>query len=453
MLSTMALSEQSIAARIERLPQSPWHLRMRVIIGTATFFDAFDSVTIATVLPTLVALWNLSPQQVGWLIAIGFAGQAFGALFVGWLAERIGRIPSAVSSIAIFAVMSILCAMATSYDQLLWFRAMQGFGLGGEVPIAATYINEIAKSHKRGRFFLLYECVFLVGILVCSIVGAYVVPRFGYQWMFLMGGIPALLTIALRRWCPESPRWLASRGRLAEADRVLAGIECEIAKHRELPAVDQASVAARPHGKTRWAELFEGQYLKRTLVVWVIWFSSYLFTYGLITWLPTIYRTIYEVSVQDALIYGVISTSAGLVGGLVCALLIDRTGRKSWMSTAFVLAALPALVIALLDHPSLTTVIVLAGWASVSITSITLTLYLYTPEIYPTRMRALGTSWATFWPRFSSFTGAWLIGMIIPHYGASGVFLLFAVVAIVGAIVCMMGATETRGQVLEEISP
>src|ERR1700730_859538 len=225
MLSTMALSEQSIAARIERLPQSPWHLRMRVIIGTATFFDAFDSVTIATVLPTLVALWNLSPQQVGWLIAIGFAGQAFGALFVGWLAERIGRIPSAVSSIAIFAVMSILCAMATSYDQLLWFRAMQGFGLGGEVPIAATYINEIAKSHKRGRFFLLYECVFLVGILVCSIVGAYVVPRFGYQWMFLMGGIPALLTIALRRWCPESPRWLASRGRLAEAGPVLARIE------------------------------------------------------------------------------------------------------------------------------------------------------------------------------------------------------------------------------------
>ena len=446
-------SEQSIAARIERLPQSGWHTRMRLVVGMATFFDAFDSVAIAIALPVLIGAWHLVPQQVGGLISIGFAGQALGALMLGWLAERLGRVRAASISIAIFALMSLLCAAATSYNQLLVCRALQGFGLGGEVPIAATYINEICGARHRGRFFLLYECVFLFGLLACAALGAYIVPRFGYRWLFAIGGLPALLVLALRRWCPESPRWLASRGRMAEADRVLAGIERTIARTHRLPPPEPARIHASAHGQTRWQELFEGRYLRRTLVVWVLWFSSYLFTYGLITWMPTIYRTVYHVSVQASLLYTLVGNALALAGGIACALLIDRTGRKLWMTAAFLIGSAPVLILWQLGQSSLASVVVLVGLASAVITTVTITLYLYTPEIYPTRMRALGASWATFWPRFSSFAGATLVGSILPRYGIGGVFLLFACTGVLGGVVCWAGATETRGQVLEEISP
>ena len=447
------LTGQAISARIERLPPSPWHVRMRVIIGTATFFDAFDSIAIATVLPALVSHWHLTPQQIGGLISVGFAGQAVGAVSIGYLAERWGRIPAMTLSIAIYAVMSVCCALVGSYELLVVCRLIQGFGLGGEVPIAAAYINEIARAKERGRFFLVYECVFLLGLVVCAAVGAYVVPRFGYQWMFAIGGVPALLVLVLRRACPESPRWLASRGRIVEADRVLSGIERQVERDVPLPPVADTVPPAVPQRPTRWTELFQGQYLKRTLVVWVMWFCSYLVVYGLVTWLPTIYRTVYHVSVQKALVYGISASLCGLIGGLFCAFLIDRVGRRPWLLGAFILASIPLLGLCWWAGAPLESVVVLASLGNAAMTTITIVLYLYTPEIYPTRMRALGTSWATFWPRFSSVIGASVIGWLLPNHGIQGVFLLFAIVSALGAFVCWLGVIETGGKTLEEISP
>ena len=451
--ATLPLSEVTIAARIERLPPSAWHVRMRVIIGTATFFDAFDLLTIVTILPTLVAMWKLTPPQIGWLISVGFIGQGLGAIGFGYLAERIGRVKVAIICICIFSAVSILCALANSYEQLAWFRFLQGIGLGGEVPVAATYINEIAKSHKRGRFFLLYECVFLFGIAVCSLTGAYVIPRFGYYWMFVIGCIPALITIPLRMYCPESPRWLASRGRLQEADKNLTEIENIIARTHKLPPPDLSRVPPAQRSGTHWTELFEGRYKVRTFVVWALWFCSYLLSYGIGTWLPTIYQRNFQATVQDALWFNVIATVTVLLAGIVCALLIDNVGRKLWMTWAFVAAAVPLLWLGYTSSPTLYETATFAIIGQAAVTTVTIILYLYTPELYPTRMRALGTSWATFWPRVASFAGASMVGYVLPAYGISGVFTVFGCIALIGCVVCSAGGIETSEKVLEELSP
>src|SRR6185295_2968773 len=132
------------------------------------------------------------------------AGQLVGAIFFGWLAERIGRINGAIWTIAIFSVMSVVCAFAWSFQSMLVFRFIQGLGLGGEVPIAAAYIGEIAKA-----------------------------DNLGWQWMFYVGAVPAVIALILRRMLPESPRWLASRGRLEEADRTMRAIEDEVTRGTE----------------------------------------------------------------------------------------------------------------------------------------------------------------------------------------------------------------------------
>jgi putative MFS transporter len=151
-------SEQASAhliARMEQVPTSRWFVVARIVMGSATFFDAFNALSIAFVLPILVPLWHITPPEIGILIGASYVGQIVGALAFSWGAERYGRIPCAAAATAIYAVMSLACATAWSFNVLLAFRFIQGIGVGGEMPVAATYISELSKAHGRGRFFML----------------------------------------------------------------------------------------------------------------------------------------------------------------------------------------------------------------------------------------------------------------------------------------------------------
>src|SRR6516225_9057728 len=220
---TDRVAVDNIVARLERLPTSWWQVKTRIIVGVATFFDAFDALAIASVLPVIAPLWKLAPQQIGFMISAGFLGQLAGALLFGFIAERYGRMTAMIWSIALFGVMSLVCAFAWDYNSLLIFRTIQGVGLGGEVPVAAVFISELAKAHGRGRFVLLYELVFPIGLVAASLLGLWVVPHLGWQYMFVIGALPALLALVLRSLLPESPRWLAVHGRHAEAEAATEG--------------------------------------------------------------------------------------------------------------------------------------------------------------------------------------------------------------------------------------
>jgi len=453
-MNNASVTAEQIAARIERLPLSPWHLKLRVIMGAALFFDAFDALAIAYVLPVLIGMWKLAPAQIGLLISSGFAGQLVGALFFGWLAERIGRVGGAIWTIGIFSVFSVVCAFSWNYESMLFFRFIQGLGLGGEVPIAAAYIGEIAKADRRGRFFLLYQVVFAVGLAGVAVVATWVVPNLGWQWMFYIGALPALVALVLRRLLPESPRWLASRGRMEEADRAMTSIEEEVSKHGAMPLPPLPGnippVIRRGAG---WGELFSSLYKRRTLAVWVMWFCAYLVTYGLAGWLPTVYRTVFKLPVQQALQYTMITPVVGVVAALGCAYFIDRTGRKPWFSAAFLLGSLPLLALSQGAATNPVNVMVLSTLSWFFITTISLGLYLYSSEIYPTRVRALGTGTGTAWVRLASIIGPFVVGLILPRGGLDGVFLLFAIASIAGGVTTMLFAIETRGKILEELSP
>jgi len=441
-----------VVARIERLPISWWHVKTRIIIGVATFFDAFDALAIAFVLPVLVPAWKLGGPQIGLLISAGYLGQLFGALFFGWVAQRYGRIPAMVWSILIFAVMSLACAFAWDYNSLIAARVIQGFGLGGEVPVAATYISELARAKGRGRFVLLYELVFPVGLVSTGLVGSWVVPRFGWQWMFVIGALPAFVAMVLQRLLPESPRWLATRGRTSDAQAAIATIERETEKStgQKLPP-PQRIVLGGPQTAS-WSDLFGPIYLRRTLVVWVIWFAAYFFNYGLVVWLPTIYSTVFKLPLQQSLQYGLITQAVGFCGALTCALSIDRVGRRPWFALAFAVnaIALGSLFVLGPDSPQRVLAFVSSGYFFVSVLSIG--VYVYTPELYPTRSRAIAVGTATAWLRFASILGPSIVGAIVGS-GLGNVFLLFAAVAVVGAVVTGLFAVETKGRVLEDVSP
>ena len=437
---------------------SGWFVRARVVMGSATFFDAFNALSIAFVLPILVPLWHITAPEVGIMIGASYVGQVVGALAFSWAAERYGRVPCAAAATAIYALMSLACAGAWSFGVLLTCRFIQGIGVGGEMPVAATYISELSRARGRGRFFMLYEMIFPIGLMVTGQVGALLVPLFGWQIMFMIGGIPGLaIALALLR-LPESPRWLIGKGRLAEAEAVVLRLEAASSKAGavtldQLPAVTTlpAQVAVPPRSRGKWSELLSPAYRGRTLIVWVLWASAYLIANSLNNWMPTLYTTIYHLDVPHALRAASMTNVAQVGLVLVCAMVIDRTGRKYWMMGAFGLGAVMLAVLAFGGTQDVTWVIIFSTLSYGLIGSIAAVVYLYTPEIYPTRMRAIGTGVATSWLRIASAIGPTLIGFMLATGGVDTVFLMFAGVAVVG-LVAATRMIETRNLRLEEIA-
>jgi putative MFS transporter len=434
------------------MPISSWHLKARFIVGVATFFDGFDALAIAYVLPVIGPEWHLSPPQIGLLLSASFFGQLLAALLFGWLAERYGRMPVIIWSTLIYSVMSLACAFAWDFNSLLVLRTLQGIGIGGEVPVAITYIAELSRAERRGRFLLLYELVFPVGLVATVLVGALVVPHIGWRWLFVIGAFPALIVFFMQRLLPESPRWLATKGRYAEADAVVSMIERSVERSKgPLPPV-QPVVRARERAASL-SDLFGSQYLGRTLSVWVIWAACFFCNFGLVVWLPTIYRTVFHLSVSDALIYTLITQTVGLIACLVCALWIDNFMRRIWFAGAFVGATLFFVWLGYANPVSAETVLIVSSAAYFFISVISIGLYLYTPEIYPTRARAIGMTTAACWARIASFLGPNVVGAAMAAWGLGSVFIIFAVVAAIAAVVAGAFLSETRHKVLEVVSP
>jgi putative MFS transporter len=455
-----ALDAASLLGRLESLPFSRWHLRARLIVGSATFFDAFDALSLAFVLPVLVRLWHITPAEIGWLIAIGYLGQFVGALVFGSLAERYGRIPSVAGATAVMSLMSIACALAGNFGTLLTLRLIQGIGVGGEMPVAATYINELSKAQGRGRFFLLYELIFPVGLMMTGQIGAVLVPALGWEIMFFIGGIPGLLVTALLLRLPESPRWLVAKGRVADAERVIRQIETGDSRFVVRGGSRFArSPAAEPRTanseagvlRSRASELLAGPLRGRTVVVWVLWAAAYFITNGLNNWMPTLYSSVYHLSLGEALRAGTFNNIAQVAILVVCAFAIDAVGRRRWTVLGFIVGGALLAMLGTFAAHSVTAVIALVTVSYGIVGSVNAVLYLYTPEIYPTRIRALGTGAATCWLRLASAAGPVFVGYLVAAQGTAAVFLMFAAAGIIGAAAAL-AMLETRNKRLEDLA-
>jgi putative MFS transporter len=438
-----------LIARIESVPFSKWHIRPRVIMGSATFFDAFTALSLASATPVLVRLWNLTPGEVGYLLAASYFGQFAGALIFGWLGERIGRVMSATYATLIMAVVSLACAFTGNFSQMFVCRIIQGIGVGGEMPVAATYINELSRAHGRGRFFMLYELIFPIGFLAAAVAGAQFVPIYGWNILFLIGAVPGLVITYMVSRLPESPRWLIRKGRYAEAEAIIRSLEASTDRRNPVAAQPLSLAASQ---KSRWSELFSPFYRRRTLIVWAIWATAYGVTNGLNNWMPTLYNTVYHLPLQASLNFALLTNATQILVLLVCVFVIDRIGRKSWMTVSFVIGGLLLLPLGLFGADDVTRVVIFVTLSYGVMSTINTVLYLYTPEIYPTRIRAIGTAAATCWLRLASAAGPLVVGVIMVSYGISSVFLMFAGVALVGAVAATQ-MIETRNRRLEDIAP
>ncbi|WP_329574995.1 MFS transporter [Streptomyces sp. NBC_01361] len=442
----------SIAARLERLPQSRWHVKVRFLIGAVTFFEAFDQLLAASALPVLIKDWHLSTGQATFAVTTGSVGMLLGALVAGWLGDRIGRVRTVALGVAVTALGSLAVAFSNGIELFSLFRFVQGLGIGGVVPVAATYINEIARSDKRGRFVLIYEMIFPAGLAAATLVAVWVVPNFGWRAMFVIGALPVLLAAALPKHVAESPRWLLSQGRTEEAERAIARIEEEVAAATGEPLPQPAADRAEETSRGRLRELFTGRYLRRTTVVSGLWFVAYYVNHGISTWLPSLYTKNFGLDLTTALVYTLLSNVTGLLGTLAVALVIDRVGRRPALVAALGGTTFTLATLALVGVTSGSQVAIFASCTTFFVYAINAGLYLYSPELYPTRNRAKGAAFGGLWNRLGVILGPITVGAIIGGGGSlTLVFAQLAGVAAVGAVIALF-AVETKGKTLEELN-
>jgi putative MFS transporter len=203
--------------------------------------------------------------------------------------------------------------------------------------------------------------------------------------------------------------------------------------------------------RARPAELLSAAFRARTLIVWILWAAAYFMTNGLNNWMPTLYSSVYHLTLEDALRAGTFNNIAQVAVLVVCAFAIDTVGRRRWTVLGFIAGAVLLAMLGTFAAHSVTSVIALVTLSYGIVGSVNAVLYLYTPEIYPTRIRALGTGAATCWLRLASAAGPVFVGYLVAHQGTAAVFLMFAAAGVVGAAAAF-GMLETRNKRLEELA-
>ncbi len=417
--------------------------RLLLAAGGGWLFDAMDLLLLGSVVAAVSRQWDLSRPVAGWIITANLLGMFCGAALSGVVADRFGRKAVFTWTILAYSLLTGLSALAGGAAVLIGLRFLTGLGLGGELPVASTLVAEFAPAERRGRTVVLLESFWAYGSVLAALIGALVVPLHeGWRIALLIGMLPALYVVVIRRAIPESPRWLLAHGRAREASAAArtAGIA------EEAPAEPlRASLG----------QLFGPGLRRRTVMLWALWIALVFSYYGIFTWLPSL-LTAKGFTLREALWLNLAIAVFQIPGYYAAAALVDRIGRKATLVSFLACAALGSFFFAgtiLSAQPALGAVL---GWGAV-IAFFNLgawgVTYTYTPEQYPTAIRASGVGFAAGAGRLVGAFSAVIVGALLVRFGSPyAVFVIFAAVMLAGALVVLLLGEETRGQTLEAIS-
>jgi putative MFS transporter len=441
-----------LIARLERLPFSRWHRSFFILAFLGIMFDAADFALFGAALPPIAREFGLGPAQSGLLATVGLIGAFLGALFWGTISDYIGRRTSFQATVGIFALFTGLVAASWNVASLAVFRFLSNFGLGGEVPVTSTLASEFSPGRIRGAMAGNIMAAFPVGLIVAALLSLAIIPTLGWRALFIVGVVPAVLLFFVRRYMPESVRYLLSRGRVAEAERTVAEIE-QRALGRALTAEEiravprvRPEVAVAP-GVTV-VELFTAVRARRTVLIWIVSFGFLWASNGILFMLPTI-LTQRGIPLTDAIVFQLIQAIGGFFGYSSCSFLIDRYGRRPVLFLYFFVGAFFHLAFAMSSGFATYVTAFLVGWVNPGVYGPT---SVYVAELHPTHLRATAVGWFFGIGRIGSFLAPSVVGFMLA-YGLGGWTLYtFALSYLIASVALIAVGVETKGRVLEEIT-
>ena len=242
-------SSVNAGARLDRLPISSFHYRIFWLVGAGMFFDGYDLYVAGGVLAaTIHTHFSTLPQNLKFL-SWTFIGMTLGSLITGFVGDHLGRRFTYQINLLIFGLASLAAAFAQNMDQLIICRFVQGLGLGAEIVVGYSTLTEFVPPKTRGRWLALMAFIVVAGFPVTAILSYLIIPTWGWRPMFVIAGVGSLIVWYLRKALPESPRWLESKGRDAEAEALMTSIEKEVGDVRR--AAGAGAGRARRAGRRR----------------------------------------------------------------------------------------------------------------------------------------------------------------------------------------------------------
>jgi MFS family permease len=465
--------ETDVPARLDRLPWSRFHWLVVIALGVTWILDGLE-VTLVGSLSAAIAhspSLHLSGREIGWAASAYLGGAVSGALVFGWLTDRLGRKKLFSATVAIYAVATVLTGVSWNFWTFAAFRFATGTGIGGEYAAVNATIQELIPARRRGFTDLVVNGSFWLGAAlgaagsVVALDPHVIPPEVGWRAAFVVGGVIGFVVLLLRRFIPESPRWLMTHGRPEKAAEVVAGIERRVAREtgRALPPIAGPKLRLRRDVRAWYLASFEAllrRYRSRTVLgvalmaAQAFCYNAVLFTYALI--------------LTD--FYGIASGSVGLfmlpfalgnfLGPLLLGRLFDALGRKPMITATYAVSGvLMALTGWLFAAGLLSAVAQTGAWTAIFFvaSAAASSAYLTVGESFPLEVRAVAISiFYAFGTAVGGIAGPALFGALIEtrsrHEIMWGYVLAGALMLGAAAVEAVLGVAAENLS-LEEVAP
>ncbi|QGZ42360.1 putative MFS transporter [Pseudoduganella flava] len=438
----MSALPATVEQGIEVAGVGKFQYRLFVIFGLVWMADAMQVLSIGFSAPSIAATFGIALPQALQTGTAFFIGMLLGAFIMGRLADRIGRRRVLLTAVVIDACCGVASAFAPEFAWLLALRLLTGFGVGGTLPVDYTMMAEFLPSDRRGRWLVMLESFWAVGTIVLAVL-ALLAARWGddaWRVIFLVTGLPALVGVALRLYVPESPMYLNRSGQPQQARAVLERVARTNGRTVRIPPLRED-----PATRRSLAALFSSRLRRRSVALCIAWGLVSIAYYGVFVYLP-VKLAAEGFAFMRGQVFLIVLALVQLPGFALAAYGVERWGRKPTLVGFLVLSAAGCLCYSLGSAPAvvvgstlLMSFALLGTWAG---------LYAFTPEVYPTDLRASGMGTAGAVARFGGlFAPALVAPVIAAHFTLALVMLAGFLLAAALAVLCV--DVESRHRALE----
>ena len=444
-------SLRNLLARINRI--GVWSLPTFFlgIIGIGYFFTFYDISDIGLAMPAIETQFNLHGPIILFLaLSVGLIGYAIGSYVIGTASDIFGRYRTMILTMGLTALGSFGDALSINVPMLTIFRFITGLGLGADLNLVSVYVSEFAPPNVRGKITVF---TFLIGILgqsVTPLIGYYLVPSsvFGWRYLFVIGGVIAVVALGLRFELPESPRWLAIRKRdIARASEIVDRMEkVAMKKEGKLKDPDPEKVEIEEN-RFPTLYLFKKPYSVRLTVLVVMWFLWYIGNYAFLGDAATLVSNL-GTSVANSILYLVVGAIGYPVGAVIMIFVSDKMQRKFLITIDTVVWFFGMIIFGMATKDTL---FVGAFLGSLGLGMYLQVAYTFTAESYPTRARTSGFALTDGIGHGGGALGAILLPVLVATYSFSFGFTFIAITGLLAGIVALLGPSSTRKS-LENIS-
>jgi MFS transporter, putative metabolite:H+ symporter len=445
----------SLAARLDRVPIGRFHRKLLLLIGAGLLVDGFDVYLTAGISGALVREGVADLRHIAYLAMSTSVGLGVGGFIFGSLGDRSGRRRTMQWTLLLVVLGSLAAAVSPTFSQLLGWRFLSCVGLGGETVLGYATLSEFLPPQWRGRWSARLGFLANLGVPLGLFIGYFLLPQpSGWRVMLAIPGFAAAVVFFFRLKLVESPRWLASRGRDAQAEAIVRAIEATVSPdspHPPSPAVLEDPLNDVPPNTPGGSHggLLSAAHRGRLAVAIAVNVAIMCAIFGFVSWLPTFFAASGQSITKSVLFAGVMAIGAP-VGTLAGMLVTDKVERKWGVIATSLLAVLLGAIYAFAKTPA---AIVGIGFLDVTVLYAfgTLGLVGYVPELFPTalRMRAVGLC-ATA-GRLVVIVLPLIVVPIFSAKGQAGVVSLIGLILLIETAIVLRWGVRTKGRSLESI--